>query len=114
MKIIFPLAFSILLSGCIREFDKTHEGSVSQYSEKAIKEKLIQGVSTKRDVLALLGRPNIPFDYNQGNEWIYTSQTKDRGIYIFIPISLDEKISLKLKFDDKKVLSNVDYSKDKG
>ncbi|WP_159565318.1 outer membrane protein assembly factor BamE [Budvicia diplopodorum] len=109
LRPILIILLSLLLIGCVRNFDKIHEGTISKYSEQEIKKNIVIGVSTKRDVLMLLGRPNYPVDYNQGNDWIYTSQKMDRGFYLLAPVNMDEKLSLKLKFSDQKILEYLDY-----
>lgn len=101
----------LMLTACAGDIDRTKEGSVSNFSERQIKEKIVVGQSTKRDVLMLLGRPTTPLDYNGSNNWIYFSDVKDRRIYFLIPLFLDEKVMLGLKFNDSNIVEEMEYSR---
>lgn len=101
----------LMLTACAGDVDRTKEGSVSNFSERQIKEKIVIGKSTKRDVLMLLGRPTTPLDYNGNNSWVYFSDVKDRRIYFLIPVFLDEKVLLGLKFNGNNIVEKMEYNR---
>lgn len=109
-KIFIASAFPLFISSCIGSFDSTRTTELDKYSASSIKEKLIIGSSTKRDTLILLGMPNSPEDYNNSNEWTYKSDKTDRRIYFFIPFNNDKTQELRLEFNEKGVLSSLDYT----
>lgn len=100
-----------LLSGCIGHIDRTHQGSVSKLQQTELDKKLVPGKTTKKDVLLLLGRPDIPQDYNHQNMWLYHSNVKGRALYVFVPVNYDETVTLVLTFDENKVLTHREYKK---
>lgn len=101
----------LMLTACAGDIDRTKEGSVSSFSEKQIKKKIVVGQSTKRDILILLGRPTTPLDYNEGDNWVYFSDIKDRRFYFLFPVFLDEKVVLGLKFNSNNIVEKVYYSR---
>lgn len=110
-KKIMACFICLMLTACAGDIDRTKEGTVSNFSERKIKENIVVGQSTKRDVLMLLGRPTTPLDYNGSNNWIYFSDVKDRRIYFLIPVFLDEKVVLVLKFNDSNIVEKMEYSR---
>lgn len=105
------LFFSLLLTACAGNIDRTKEGTISQYSEANIKERIIIGKSTKKDVLRFLGRPSFPTEYADSNDWFYYSDVIDRRVYLLVPVVLDEKITLNVIFGEGGVVGNFIYLK---
>ncbi|MGR5944384.1 outer membrane protein assembly factor BamE domain-containing protein [Enterobacter sp. C4G1] len=110
-RVLVGLLLISLLSGCIGHIDRTHEGSVSKLQESELDKKLVPGKTTKKEVLLLLGRPDIPADYNHQNMWFYHSNTKGRALYVLVPVNYDETITLVLTFDENKILTHREYKK---
>lgn len=114
IKFIRKIALFLLcltLTACVSPKDRTKAGAIAQYSEEQIREKIIIGQSTKKDVLKLIGRPSLPAEYNEANSWIYVSKIEDWRTYLIIRISLDKKAVLGLVFDDDNVVKKIIYSK---
>ena len=103
--------FSLLLTACVGNIDRTKEGAISQHSEASVKERIIIGESTKKDVLRFLGRPSSPTEYADSNDWFYYSDVIDRRIYFLVPVVLDEKITLNVIFGEGGVVENFIYLK---
>lgn len=103
--------FMGMLSGCVGNIDRTQQGSVSKLQESELDKKLVPGKTTKKDVLLLLGRPDIPQDYNQQNTWLYHSKVKGRALYVIVPVNYDESVTLVLTFNENKVLTHREYKK---
>ncbi|WP_241597145.1 outer membrane protein assembly factor BamE domain-containing protein [Rosenbergiella epipactidis] len=106
---IIVLTLPFLLSACMVNLDRTRATELNRYSESSIKEKLIIGSSTKKEVLLLLGAPNLPKDYNNASEWVYKSVQIHRGIYLLIPFNNNKDQVLIVKFNEVGVLSSLDY-----
>lgn len=100
-----------MLSGCIGNIDRTQQGTVSKLQETDLDKKLVLGKTTKKDVLILLGRPDIPQDYNHQNTWLYNSNVKGRALYVIVPVNYDESVTLVLTFDENKILTHREYKK---
>jgi outer membrane protein assembly factor BamE (lipoprotein component of BamABCDE complex) len=104
------LAFTAMaLSGCMANVDRTHSSDLNNYSEKVIRERIVTGKSTKKDVLLLLGTPATPKAFKSASTWIYASKIVDRRLYFFIPIIRDRDQLLLLEFNDAGVVSKMDY-----
>lgn len=106
---IMVLTLSFLLSACMVNVDRTRATELNKYSDSSIKEKLIIGSTTKKEVLILLGAPNSPKDYNNASEWVYKSVQIHRGIYLYIPFNNNKDQFLTLKFNEMGVLSSLEY-----
>ncbi|OCJ43355.1 outer membrane protein assembly factor BamE [Serratia sp. 14-2641] len=105
-----PIVFMFfLLVGCASNVDRTKVTVLDQYTEKTIKESLIVGSTTKKDVIKLLGRPNSPEDYNGRNVWLYNSKKTDRRVIFLIPVINDRNQVLELTFNDAKILKDMKY-----
>lgn len=100
----------IVLSGCMANIDKTRMSELNNYSEQAIREKIVVGKSSKRDVLQLLGAPAVPEDFKTASRWYYASKVVDRRLYFFIPVFRDRQQSLFLEFNNAGVVSEMKYS----
>jgi len=109
--ILAGVFFIGMLSGCIGNIDRTQQGSVSKLQESELDKKLVPGKTTKKDVLLLLGRPDIPQDYNHQNTWLYHSKVKGRALYVIVPVNYDESVTLVLTFNENKVLTHREYKK---
>ena len=110
-RIAVGLLFICMLNGCIGHIDRTHQGSVSKLQETELDKKLVPGKTTKKDVLLLLGRPDIPQDYNHQNTWLYHSSVKGRALYVLVPVNYDESVTLVLTFNENKILTHREYKK---
>ncbi|GJL38193.1 hypothetical protein PUATCC27989T_01455 [Phytobacter ursingii] len=111
IKHFLLLALStIALSGCIANVDKTRMSDLNNYSEKVIRDSIVVGKSTKKDVLLFLGAPLSPKDFKTVNTWIYASKVVDRRLYFFIPVFRDRDQLLLLQFNDAGVVSKMDYT----
>ncbi len=111
IKHFLLLAFSTFaLSGCMANVDRTRVSDLNNYSEKVIRESIVVGKSTKKDVLLLLGAPAVPKEFKTADAWIYASKVVDRRLYFFIPIFRDRDQLLILKFNDAGVVSKMDYT----
>ncbi|GEM_PF-706052 len=109
--ILLGLFCMAMLSGCIRNVDRTQQGTVSKLQESDLDKKLVTGKTTKKDVLLLLGRPDIPQDYNHQNTWLYHSKVKGRALYVVVPVFYDEAVTLVLTFNENKILTHREYKK---
>ncbi|WP_130834772.1 outer membrane protein assembly factor BamE domain-containing protein [[Erwinia] mediterraneensis] len=111
IKNFLLLVFStIALSGCVANVDRTRMSDLNNYSEKVIRDSIVVGKSTKKDVLLLLGAPATPKEFKTANTWIYASKVVDRRLYFFIPVFRDRDQLLLLKFNDAGVVSKMDYT----
>lgn len=106
---IIVLILPFLLSACMVNLDRTGATELNRYSESSIKEKLIIGSTTKKEVLLLLGAPNSPKDYNNISEWVYKSVQIHRGLYLYIPFNNNKDQVLTLIFNEMGVLSSLKY-----
>lgn len=109
--ILAGMFFMSMLSGCIGNIDRTQQGTVSKLQETELEKKLVPGKTSKKDVLLLLGRPDIPQDYNHQNTWLYHSNVKGRALYVVVPVNYDESVTLVLTFDENKILTHREYKK---
>jgi|SRR5471030_770632 len=111
MKINNVLVFVgvMLLSGCLFVGGSAKETALGQYNEQTIKEKIIVGKSTKKDVLLVLGQPSTPKDYISKSEWDYYSSKTDKLIILLVSIINDKSQSLHVTFDANNVVTTLDY-----
>ncbi len=111
LKHLILLALStIALSGCIANVDRTRATDLNNYSEKVIRESIVSGKSTKKDVLLLLGAPLLPKEFKTANRWIYASKVVDRRLYFFIPVFRDRDQLMVLEFNDAGTVSKMSYT----
>jgi outer membrane protein assembly factor BamE (lipoprotein component of BamABCDE complex) len=111
IKHLLLLAFStIALSGCIANVDRTRASALNNYSEKVIRESIVVGKSTKKDVVLLLGTPAVPKEFKTASTWIYASKVVDRRMYLLIPVFRDRTQLLLLEFNDAGVVSKMNYA----
>ncbi|ALB54148.1 outer membrane protein assembly factor BamE [Cronobacter universalis] len=101
---------TIALTGCAANVDRTHASDLANYSEKDIRNKIVVGKSTKKDVLLLLGTPAIPKEFKTASHWIYASKVVDRRLYFFIPIFRDRDQFLLLEFNNNGAVSKLQYT----
>ena len=105
------LMFSVItLSGCMANIDRTRVSDLNNYSEKVIRESIVVGKSTKKDVLLILGAPAVPREFKTASVWIYASKVVDRRLYFFIPVFRDRDQLLLLHFNEAGVVSKMDYT----
>ena len=111
VKNIIFLAFTMIaLSGCIVNVDRTRASELGNYSDKDIRNNIVVGKSTKKDMLLLLGAPTTPKDFKTAGNWIYASNVVDRRLYLFIPIFRDRDQLLMLEFNNNGVVSKIHYT----
>ena len=113
MRVLYKAIISCLplvIIACASNIDRTKETTLSQYSEKEIRGKLVPHLTTQRDVLITFGVPVQPTDYNSADKWYYHSETIDRRIYFLIPFINDRNQNLILNFSDKGVLTDYHYN----
>ncbi|HCV65636.1 outer membrane protein assembly factor BamE [Serratia proteamaculans] len=108
-KILLSVVVIFLLSGCARNVNKVGATELYNYNEKSIREKIIIGKSTKKDVLLLLGKPLEPDNYNGINDWVYISKVMERRLILLIPINNDKNQILKLSFDNDNIVRKIYY-----
>ncbi|MRS16049.1 hypothetical protein GJV06_14230 [Enterobacteriaceae bacterium RIT691] len=110
MRIVGGLFVCSLLSACTGNYDRTQETQLAKYSQQEIRAGLKEKVSTKRDVLVLLGVPETPTDYNASSHWTYHSKTIDQQFYLFIPVISNRTQDLVVNFTPAGVLSDFHYT----
>ena len=109
MKKILLVLLCFVLTGCVSHVNRIDGGVLAQYSEKQIRDNILIGQSTKKDVLKFLGRPNIPDDYNAGNNWTYLSKVVDRRIYLIVSDVRDKQVILSIRFNNNMIVDNILY-----
>lgn len=111
LKRIFLLVLAVIvLSGCMANIDKTGMTDLYNYSEQTIREKIVVGKTSKKEVLLFLGAPGAPADFKTADHWLYASKVVDRRLYFFIPVFRDKAQILLLEFDKAGVVSKMNYS----
>lgn len=111
LKHVFLLALStVALSGCAANVDKTQASNLNNYSETVIRQSIVVGKSTKKDVLLLLGAPTTPKEFKTAHHWTYVSKVVDRRIYLVIPLIQDRDQLLLLEFNDAGVVTKMNYT----
>ncbi|GAA3606247.1 hypothetical protein GCM10023078_36640 [Gibbsiella greigii] len=60
--------------------------------------------------MKFFGRPSIPLEYNETNNWVYLSAVKDRRIYLFVPVFLGKKVMLSVKFNGGNLVEDIIYN----
>lgn len=104
MKFIISILIILSLSSCFERINK--HGYVFERSNfKFLKE----GVTSKKEVLSIIGSPSIKQDINFDNSWIYFGQDIESFLF-FKPKVIDRKIII-IDFDNENIIKDMRYVK---
>lgn len=109
MKYFYAVFIFLLLSGCVVNYDKTSSGKISNYSKNQVESMVIDGVTTKKDLLLTFGPPNVPDDYNHGNQWLYHSKIIDNKTLLFIKTYHNREQWLEIEFSVNNIVLKHSY-----
>ena len=111
---ITMLMVPLLAGGCVSRDVRSHDQALDMYDQVALKDWLIPGKTTRKDVLVRLGPPADPADFSTAPVWRYTSSETTRLAVLPVPpLLLGKARSLTLHIGENNTLASYNVTEGK-